>query len=468
MRARGLNLKCQSWFSALLLFLPSSSARSATDATLPLLTNAAQLRRLTPAEARRELPARVRGVATFYHKAQNELFLQDDTGGVLVRVGDHFGFEMGVGQLLEAEGTAQPGVPCAELRASEVRLVGEGPLPPVCQVTRNQLEAGEPDGSWVEVKGIAHVVEIGRADGLLGLEVDTAAGPLVALIKDYNLEECRSLTDAEVVVCGVMRRTPAGQTGLRVPAMGDIAITAPAARDPFEAPQFGFLEMRRALSGKRPAHRIKMSGVVTFQQAGRAVFIQDTTNALLVLTEQRTQLSLGEVIEATGFPGLGSASLPTLEHAAFRKIGKATVPKPAAISAEEGSMREGILVTIEGLVSSCEEVPAPKLKLRSGKTLFSARLEGGARGLSAPVREGNRVRVTGICRSLSEARAGESVFELWLRSPADLELVAASGRSRLVWLIPAVAAGILALVAFRRSRNTPHGKGPSCRLADLG
>lgn len=416
----------------------------------PLLTNALQARQLAPPEAVRGYPVRLRGVVTFHHSEQNELFLQDITGGVRVRISHALGFEPGVGQLLEVEGEASGGDFGVEVKAQHVALIGEGPMPALCQVTEAQLAAGEPSGSWVEVQGVIHKVQPGGTAGLFGLELATPHIVMMALIKEYNFEECRRLVDAEVAVAGVLCRAKTGQPELRVPFMGDIRVIQPAPSDPFAMPTRPIRGTLEGYSLKESLHRVKVEGSVTLQQPGRAVFIQSGTNSMLAFSEQKTSLQPGDVIAIAGFPAVYGSSRLRLDHAVFRKLERGPEPLPIQITAEEAatSGRESALVTLEGTLLRCERGGASTLQMRSSSLFFRARLNAN-RVFPADLREGSRLRLTGICLPWSAGTNAPASFELLLRSPADVTVVKAMPPSR-NWLMGFFTAVLLAfLVAWR-------------------
>jgi hypothetical protein len=67
----------------------SAYSQSLTGA--PLLASAQQVRELKPDEAQKSLPARLRGVITYYDPLYNNLFLQDATAGIFVLMNTNLG-----------------------------------------------------------------------------------------------------------------------------------------------------------------------------------------------------------------------------------------------------------------------------------------------------------------------------------------------------------------------------------------
>src|SRR5258707_9328111 len=69
----------------LLLLLVASSAacqQSSPTAKLPLLTTAKQILDLTPEEAERGYPVRIRGAITYWYARSNKMVIQDSTAGI--------------------------------------------------------------------------------------------------------------------------------------------------------------------------------------------------------------------------------------------------------------------------------------------------------------------------------------------------------------------------------------------------
>src|SRR5512147_910561 len=70
----------------LLLALLLSCARVCPAEDFGVLTNAAQVRQLTRAEAQSSRPVRLRGVVVYWDPGLELLVVQDDTAGVFIRV----------------------------------------------------------------------------------------------------------------------------------------------------------------------------------------------------------------------------------------------------------------------------------------------------------------------------------------------------------------------------------------------
>src|SRR5690606_37797698 len=79
-------------------------------------------------------------------------------------------------------------------------------------------------------------------------------------------------------------------------------------------------------------HRwVRVRGVVIYGPPGRALFIQDDVDGLMIHTAQDTPLTPGDVIEATGLPGLQDNRV-VLREAVYRKIDHVAEPAPIFLS----------------------------------------------------------------------------------------------------------------------------------------
>src|SRR5215471_10399757 len=83
-------------------------APAAQEPNLPLLTTASQVKQLTSEQAERHYPVRIRGIITFVAEPIEQLFIQDESGGIFVEIHGDYGFQMRPGQVLEIHGVSSP------------------------------------------------------------------------------------------------------------------------------------------------------------------------------------------------------------------------------------------------------------------------------------------------------------------------------------------------------------------------
>src|SRR4029077_4175350 len=79
-------------------------------------------------------------------------------------------------------------------------------------------------------------------------------------------------------------------------------------------------ELMRFSPGEGTRHRVRVRGIVAFQQPGNALFLRSQGKGIRVLTRQATRLEIGDTVEVLGFAAMGD-SAPMLEDAIFHRLG---------------------------------------------------------------------------------------------------------------------------------------------------
>ena len=144
----------------LVFLLDSVGVAAPADAASPLTTVAA-IRHLTPQEAERGLPVKLRGVISYNAPGFWQMFVQDQTGGIYVHPN---GLrpqlsQLPAGTLVEVEGITDPGrfAPNIEGRDGNpisLKSLGESALPEPLRVTKDQLADPQNHCLWIEVGGV--------------------------------------------------------------------------------------------------------------------------------------------------------------------------------------------------------------------------------------------------------------------------------------------------------------------------
>src|SRR6266702_8500386 len=134
-------------------------------ASLPLLTRASEIHALSPREAARGYPVRLRAVVTYYGGRGLEFFVQDSSGGIYVEAGNT---EVAVqaGQEVEVNGVTAPGEFAPHIESPQVRVIGWGQFPKPKKTSIEHLLTGREDSQWVELEGVVRdAIELtGRAE----------------------------------------------------------------------------------------------------------------------------------------------------------------------------------------------------------------------------------------------------------------------------------------------------------------
>lgn len=425
-----------------------------SDQSPPLLTHADQVRRLTPEQARFGYPVRVRGVVTD-DVPTPDFFVQDSSAGVYVEGSRSGSFRHHLGDIVEVEGITGPGKFAPVIRETKSRVVGKGVLPSSRVYSFGELADGQLDSQWVRVRGIVRAVSVDRTswpETTVALRVASGGGQLSVRVPIAHDQDFSAWVDSEVLlegVCGSLFNAQRQLTAvlLYVPRVSFITIEAHAPRVPVSS-------LLTFTPGTGIQHRVRVRGVVEYQQRGKALFLQSEGRGLRVLTEQDTKLNIGDVVDAVGFPAMGD-SAPVLTDAVFYHVGTQApvIPIPLNISAL-WEQYDGALITIDAtLLGRDMHADGLRLLLDKAGTLFDATLSASdsAGGLqSLPLN--SQVRVTGIC--LVQNGGLWSVpqsFRVLLRSPQDLVVLRAPSWWNLrhtLWVLGATLGVLLVVIAW--------------------
>ncbi len=432
------------------LALGQSSAKP-----LPVLKHAGEIRRLSPEQAALGYPVRVRGVITM-DAPQPDFFLQDSTAGIYVEGSASPQFQHVLGEVVELEGVTGPGKFAPVIREQKLRVIGKGELPHAALSGFSDVADGQQDSQWARVRGIVRSVAIDKAswkETALVMHMASAGGEFDVRVPIAHEQDFSSWVDSEVViegVCGSLYNATRQLTGILfyVPRLSFIKMEAPAA-------EVSLSTLLRFSPGAATRHRVRVRGVVGYQQPGNALFLQSQGKGVRVLTQQATAVAIGDVVDVLGFPAMGEAA-PVLEDAIFHRVGHDAPPSPVELNFfAPWEQYDGVVViTSAKLLTRQMQPDGLILQLQSQEVFFDAMLAPGPSEnalMSVPLN--SEVRISGIClvRSGGLWRVPES-FRLLLRSAADVVVLRAPSWWNLphtLWLLAlttVVLAGVLAWV----------------------
>jgi len=405
-----------------LMFAVSALAQSA-DRALPLLTRTDQVRQLSPEQAKLGYPVRVRGVVTDDVPAP-DFFVQDSTAGVYVEGARNSKFTHTFGDLIEVEGVTGPGKFAPVIIERSSRVVGKGALPESRVYSFAELADGGLDSQWVRVRGIVRAVSIDRTswrETTLAMRIASGGGQLIVRVPIEGEQDFSPWIDTEVLLEGVCGSLFNGQRQLTsimlyVPRLSFITVQ-------MQAPAVPVSSLLTFVPGRGAEHRVRVRGVVAYQELGKALFLQADGRGLRVLTEQNTKLNIGEVVDAVGFPATGE-SAPVLTDAVFTRVGLSTAvtPMPFVITAPWEQFDGALVETRATLIGRDAQADGVRLLLQQDQRLFDATmtLRGPSdRLLDIPLN--SQLRLTGIC--LVQSGGMWSIpqsFRLLLRSADDV------------------------------------------------
>lgn len=362
----------------LLLLWPIGMAgwAAAQSSRLPVLTSVDQVRRLTPDKAQLGYPVRIRGVITA-DIPRPDFFVQDETAGIYVEGNLSLGAAHVLGDFVEVEGVTGPGRFAPVIREQHLRILGKKPLPKTHVYAFHELADGQKDSQWVQVRGVVRSVSIDRTswrEATLGMNVSSGGSEFSVRTPLKGSAEISSWVDKEVLiqgVCGSLFNAERQLVGILfyVPRPEFIRLEAPSDEVPFAA-------LMRFSPDQRVGHKVRVRGVVAYQQAGNMVFLESGAKGLRVLAQQNTPVQVGDVVDALGFPSVGESE-PVLADAVFRVIGHGPIPKPINLDLDSSWERyDGALVSIDARLIRFDRQPyGASLLLQHGATLFEARLQ---------------------------------------------------------------------------------------------
>ena len=440
--------------------LVASSASAAAQANALVLEHASQVRNLSAAEAAKALPVHLTAVVTYYDAAAPDLFVQDDTAGVYVACDGPFRIERG--QQVEITGETGPGDFAPVVTHPQIRVLGPGRLPKPIHLSFDELLTGRGDSQWFAGEGVIKAAVVGRRR--LDLYVTSGSGQIRLIVLNYPRLDLQRLIEARVRFQGAVGagfNNKRQLTGLLVflQRFDDITVEqvldVPAQTNATLYPLLHADQLLQFSPAQGAGRRVRVRGVVTMQQLGNALFLQDGDQGLEVMTHELVHVQPGDLVEVLGFPALGEFA-PVLQDAIFTRLDHGPQPKPIHTTGDdimkEGE-QDGNLVEINArLLSQTADTRGFSLAMQSGSHIFNARLEPLDRRLSDSLQEGSDLRLTGICQVDAGSEPDElESFRLILRSPADVVILRRPGWwtiSRTRWFLGFLALGVIAALTW--------------------
>jgi PAS domain S-box-containing protein len=424
-----------------------AAAKAPTSAGLPTLRLVDQVLALPRETAERGGPVSLAGTVAWSYPDVRHIYLVDATGGVRVMLADGMrvptpGETVGIGGA-STFGDFAPGV-----AASRLDLLGMVSMPEARDITYEQAMTGMEDAQWVAVRGLVRAAE---DDGpWTRLELSATGGDLEAFVPRTSsfLPPVGAIVRARGI-CAVKANARLQLTGvslwLRGP--GDLQVEEPAPADPFApgAVRAVTIEGLRRFSTLQTANkRIKISGTVTHHKPGRFFYLQDSVDAIQVLTRGRIHLAPGDRVEVVGLPGSDAQRL-VLREADYRRIGPGQNPIPVRIDEylTPDSTYESRLVRLQARVLEAT-VGAQDVRfvLERDGVVFEARIDRTEPGLEE-IEAQSRVEMTGIYSVVLDEYRQPRAFSVLLRRRSDIDVLETPP-----WLNARRASGLMGLLAL--------------------
>jgi len=437
------------WIAALLLFLAPLHAQQP-------LTTAAEVRALSKAEARKQLPVRLRGVVTLFRPPL--AFLQDETGAVYFSPGNphHASIPNVVpGDFVEIEGVTDEGqfAPLVLARGGlnepvKMTVLGTAALPePVAFSLRDKMNL-EDHNRYARMRGV--VREAGdwgpsRQSAMpvpprLSLILSTVDGEVRVAVSDSQPEDLarvRGWIGQEVEVHGVRSAAATGEGALKdvvmaVQSLAGVSLDAAVMEDAFAGPPLALRTIAQFRPDVSSARRVQVRGRVALAQPGEGVYLSGDESeplaGIFLGTTQRDLPPVGSAVAAAGFLRLDRGG-PVLKEAVLRVHGEGSAVEPVTVTVAQAlsGKRHHLLVQIDAtLLATASRSGKRVLSLAAEGVNFSAEYAAPGSPDAPPIEPGSRLRVSGICvNEFAGERAAEPVsFSLLLRGAGSLRVLA--------------------------------------------
>jgi PAS domain S-box-containing protein len=448
--------------SMLALVLTASPLRSKTHPALPLLTQAAQIRKLTAEQARLGYPVELRGVITFYAPDFGLTFMQDASAGIFLNVSGPAP-EAHPGDLVEVEGVTGRGEFAPVVDEPKIRVVGRAPLPTAPRFSVDDLLTGQQDAAWVEVRGIVRSLEsqdVTSPDGskrtqALLLRVASGRNQFHAWVQSFpHGASYATPVGAEVTVrgaCAAIFNDKRQLIGIQlfVPSLDQVHVEEAAGPDPWALDVSPMNSLMQFSPQKPSGHRIRVQGVVTVYRHGSSLFLQDASGGVEVVLNHSIDVQPGGVVDAIGFPAVGQYA-PILEDGEARRVGPGTLPQPLDLThaATLTAGPDAELVKIDGRLTD-RSVSGDDLVLtmQTRGSTFTAHLERAAPNdplWSIPM--GSQLVATGVWSIRTDEYHNPVAFRVLLRSARDIVVLERPSwwtAKRVAWLLSVLAAIVI-------------------------
>ena len=396
----------------------------------PALTTLRQVRSFHADASANPVPIHVLAVVTYYDTVAPNLFVQDSTGGIWVDLRGIKAAPPRLGQLLDLTGTVGTGF-SPYVANPQWKVRGSSALPKPVPLSYEQAGTGSFDSQWVEMEGIVRSFVKEAEGNVLVIDVATPTGVFKVRVPDYESPLPMQLVDAKVRfrgVCGSAfnRRNQLVAIHLMVPGLEDSKVIDASPTDPFAVPTTPVDRLGSFSAQLADVHRVKVLGVVTAHFPGRGFFLMDATGGVYAKSQDGTPLREGDEVEVIGFPAKGTYS-PVLRSAGIRPTGKHQALSPSKIDGNSAlkGLYDARLVTISGTVQAVNLLPGSySFVLQSEDHVnFEATFAAPTASDSAPS-FGSKLQLTGICSIKTDENGNPSAFEIVLRTPEDIKLLA--------------------------------------------
>jgi signal transduction histidine kinase len=446
--------------SVLVLLLVALTLHLSEAGHAPVLTNAAQVRALSPADAAKRVPVRLRGLA-MDNRGDGTFALLDGTEGIYAAVRADLAASFARGDWIEVEGVSDPGEFAPFVKVSAVRKLGVGRIPEPRLATRDDLLSGRADAQWIELSGVVRQVESVWNGVNMEVELENGAGRMLAHV--HSEEAWRVVpVDSMVRLRGICfyqltKNRQVLRPYLILPIRQPILVTEPAVTNLSALPVRSIESLGQFNNKQAYAHRMHVRGVVIHSEVNEGLWLRDAGSAIRVVCSGSELPTTGKEVDVHGFLKREEMGL-LIEDAIFQETGNTIPVKPILLTkATEALDHDSDLVECDAVIREFRQaLDGVRLGLSEGSNDFSAVLH--ISDQSKGPRHwlpGARIRVAGVCgveflrKPTEPGFFAPQTFHLLLRSPADVQMVQPPSwwsAEHVAWLTGGVAVTLLGAV----------------------
>lgn len=319
---RGVWLALAAGVASALLCLHAAAA----DSTLPVITSIRALHELTPGQASRGYPVRLRAVVLYCDPEWRMLFAHDRTANAFAKLDGDAG-SCRAGNLVELEGVSGASAGMVQITETRIQVVGQDALPQPVPATATTLMGHRTQSHRVRIRGlIAGVEDMGQR---LRLSVLLDARETAEVfVRDFRRAQLEGLLGARVLIRGVngsIRNENGASWNLRlfVPGMDDLVLDEPGHMEPFALPISQITDVIQSDiegGGLRVLRPVRIRARLTEVRVDEWLRVEDSSGAVAVQTALRTNVQPGDQLDIVGFPGLAADGRPYLRHSVFQVL----------------------------------------------------------------------------------------------------------------------------------------------------
>ena len=309
--------------------LTNQSVSLLADQRVPRLTTAAQVHRLSRAEAASGQRVLIRGAVTCALPGFEAAVVQDATSGIYVdRWTPSTAGTPQVGELVEVDGITDPGQFAPRVHAVRITRFGTEELPPPVHPYWDQLINGSLDTQFVELEGIITAVRSARVTLLThggkinAMVFDASGGTNEAVLKSYEGALVRLRGCLFASWDPVTHEVNVSEIRMFAPSV--TVIEGPPS-DAFAVPPKRVADLFLFDAQASALRRVRVSGQVVQERQGE-YFAMAGTNGFRFSPRDAVRLGTGDLVDVVGFPSLSGPS-PVLQEALVRKTGTAPLPE---------------------------------------------------------------------------------------------------------------------------------------------